>query len=255
VRQSVAHWLAKHISSPDLVRWVVDHGAHLHPDFADRIDRELDVIADVPEALRRVWRVLISQTGLMFREASTFRLGAKNQRYRDQPWSAALRLELLADLSPCVTVSPQRFSYPASEDASVRIAQLLSIECGVRCGDERSEIAAALQARADYRAVAVDLAFDFTSQLRMALDLQASLDQASRDHDRGYIDHPSIAPHEQNDDHYGWTMLIDLVRESFDVAREDRVDLAEQLVKLWATIEYPTFRRLVMYAAGVGVMP
>jgi hypothetical protein len=256
VRFGVARWLAKNVAEADLVRWVVEKGGQLHPQFADLIDRELDTAVAVPDALRTVWRALINQNGLAFREPPSYRVIAKTQRLRTAPWSSALRLEFLAEFSPCMKIAPQHFPYPpAGDPALVRIAEVLSADCEIRAGDERNEIVGALRARGDYRNVAMDLAFDFTGLLRNALDLQASFDKASADSDLGYIQHPSITAHAQNAHHHGWTTLIDLVRDSFDIAVHDRPSLARDLVRLWVSIRYPTFRRLVLYAAAAGVTP
>lgn len=93
-----------------------------------------------------------------------------------------------------------------------------------------------------------DLSDDLTSLLKKALDLFATADKANRDEDPSWSDQPSIAPHAQNHHFSEWSYLIELVRDSFTALAELRPTSANALLERWNTIEYPTFRRLIVHA-------
>jgi hypothetical protein len=251
---ALAQWLAKHVTDPELARWVVQRGARLHPEFADLIDHEVGNAQAIPDALKKVWRVLTSPA-LILSGPEPGRYQATRGRVAADTWSAALRVELLSALSPCLAIGPQRFPRPDAGADPVTVDQIMSLDCELRCGDARDDVAAAFRSRTDHRARAIELSFSLTCLLRDAMDLQAALDEARPDYDRSSSEHPSIEPHAQNTFHHGWTLLIDLLRESFDLARVDAPDLALALVRVWTGVEYPVFRRLILYAAAKGIMP
>lgn len=108
----------------------------------------------------------------------------------------------------------------------------------------------ALRKRDDAVSVLRELGVEATSLLRQALDLFASLDQAGPDHDPGTVQQPSIAPHDQNHHHHGWTWLIELCRDAFNALLHTDRTRAATLANEWSVIPYPTFRRLSVYACG-----
>jgi hypothetical protein len=60
-----------------------------------------------------------------------------------------------------------------------------------------------------------ELLTNFTELLRAALDLMRELDGADDRCDFSYIALPSISPHEQNRHSRGWTLLVELARDSW----------------------------------------
>jgi hypothetical protein len=253
VHRQIAAWLAKHVANPALARWVVGRGSHLHPEFAGFIEHELqNAGGSVPDAVRRVWRTLTAPGAPQWQpEADRYQPFVASLTGDD--WSATLRLGLLSALAPRLAISPQRFPLSEEPGAPVEVDQILSVECELQCGDRREDIVDAFRSRQDHRRLAVELGGRFANLLLDAMDLQAALGAASPEHDRSSVEHPSIEPHAQNSFHHGWTTLIDLVRESFDISNAEAPDRAQELVRSWVRTEYPVFRRLVLYAASKGV--
>src|SRR6267378_2968126 len=94
-------------------------------------------------------------------------------------------------------------------DTELTVDYLISVECQVAAGQATQLIMERLERRADADQILSDLAFDLSSALRHALDMMAILNRANVDHDASFIDHPSIAPHEQNHFLHGWSHLIE----------------------------------------------
>src|SRR5581483_10242157 len=93
-----------------------------------------------------------------------------------------------------------------------------------------------------------DLADDVTTLLKRAMELFELIQKADSRQDRSYSDQPSISPHEQNSGFRDWTLLIELVRDSWrQVLNMDR-QKARAIVERWRSIPYPVFRRLCFYA-------
>ena len=89
---------------------------------------------------------------------------------------------------------------------------------------------------------------DWTNLLKRAMDLAEWAELIEDGHDPFYIQRPSIADHEQNKNHYSWTYLIDLTRDSFDLAMDKDKKLAELLLNKWRSYPYSLFYRLILYA-------
>ena len=84
-----------------------------------------------------------------------------------------------------------------------------------------------------------------TGYLEQALTLGVYDDDVYQD---SSLYRPSIAPHDQNLDHNGWTHLIDLVRDSyFALAALNRAG-AENLLRRWVISDQPLFKRLALHA-------
>ena len=256
VRRGLARWLATHAANPDLARWVVRKGGHLHPEFAWLLRRRLEEQPVLPVALKKVWTALTGSVALQRGEDAYDRFGFYG-RLRQEEWSPALRLEVLQALSPCLSVRPAWLSSLEGSNVeddehrmeSLRVSDVLSLECGVEAGNARELMLEDFRARPDFTDTLSELAFDLTVLLRRALDMMATLDVAGRDYDLGHIHHPSIPPHAQNHDFHGWTLLIDLVRDAFQAVADKRPESARSLVRIWSETQYPTFRRLVLFAA------
>ena len=88
---------------------------------------------------------------------------------------------------------------------------------------------------------------DFTDLLKRAME-KALAFKMIEDHKDSLIERPSIADHERNRESPSWTYIVDLARNSFDVAMEKNKPLAESLLKEWRLYPYPVFYRLILYA-------
>ncbi|WP_423206855.1 hypothetical protein E2974_18445 [Paracoccus yeei] len=82
------------------------------------------------------------------------------------------------------------------------------------------------------------------------MDLMEVLGGASRKEDLSYIHQPSISPHEQNKHFNDWTVLIDLLRDSWLAVAEVEKETAVAEVRRWNKIPYPVFQRLAFFAVS-----
>lgn len=80
------------------------------------------------------------------------------------------------------------------------------------------------------------------------MELFELIQKADGRYDSSYSDQPSISPHEQNSGLRDWTLLIELVRDSWEQLLKSDRDRARRLVERWRSIPYPVFRRLSFYA-------
>lgn len=260
-------WLARHSANPELAKWVVGKGGHLHPWFADAIRRELDdesKAAGIPDALKKVWRAI---TGAVDLAGPNDWVDQRHllDRLVSEPWSPALRRDLLSALSPLIAVGPRWGSSVSLEDSEVEagasgeakelsVSEIVRVDCELVAGNLRGEIVARLQSRPDSSTILADLVFDLTGLLRAALDMQAVLDRATNDYDLSHHERPSIEPHPQNHGFNGWTTLIDLVRAGFSELAARNPRAAQGLIEIWKSVPYPLFRRLLLHAARVTTM-
>ena len=78
------------------------------------------------------------------------------------------------------------------------------------------------------------------------------LEGVSADHDYSYINQPSISEHDQNKHYNDWTALIELTRDAWLETVKTKPSNAIQIAEHWWTINYPIFKRLVLFAAAHG---
>ena len=265
VSRPLARWLSTHVTNPDLARWVVQHGAHLHPEFASFVRYALEAAVtsdqlDAEGAVALVWSALLRGDALdasaQYDEDSFALVGRLG---RDE-WDAGLRRAVLRSLRPGLLFrrsvsslfgSPLEDPTAEEQEPEVIVSDLASIDIGLVASGQGFDIIEAIDKRPDRDAVLADLSVDAAVALRGAVGLLEALRLAGREYDPSYSDRPSIAPHGQNRSSNEWTALIELNRLAFEtLARTDR-PRAERLVALWKEADYPVFRRLVLYAAGV----
>ena len=91
---------------------------------------------------------------------------------------------------------------------------------------------------------------DFQQLLRDALDLLRELGEADDRSDRSHWDLPSISPHWQNRGFRDWVTLIELLRDAWLAVHINDSLRATRIAQAWFDLPYPTFKRLVFFAAS-----
>ena len=90
---------------------------------------------------------------------------------------------------------------------------------------------------------------DFSDLLKKAMEKAKQFEIIQENsEDSFFIYRPSIEAHPQNKKFYPWIYLIDLVRDSFDLAMKEDKDLAHFLLYKWKQYPYSLFYRLILYA-------
>lgn len=90
---------------------------------------------------------------------------------------------------------------------------------------------------------------DFSDLLKKAMQKAEQFEIIQNGEDYFYIHRPSIDDHRQNKHYHSWTYLIDLTRDSFDLAMKKDQKLAKFLLRKWQQYPYSVFYRLILYAA------
>ena len=89
---------------------------------------------------------------------------------------------------------------------------------------------------------------DFSDLLKQAMQKAEQFEIIQNGEDHFCIHRSSIANHGQNQNYHLWTYLIDLVRDSFDLAMKKNKKLANFLLHKWQQYPYSVFYRLILYA-------
>ncbi|MFI5342090.1 MAG: SIR2 family protein, partial [Candidatus Methylomirabilales bacterium] len=251
VTLALGAWLCGHLAAPELIRWVIESGRSLHPDWAAMIHQRLKGEHAPPAAFSKVWRILSGEGHRLIPDLEVFSIC---DRLSSEAWTAALRLDLVRALTPFLDLS-QAWSRPQQLDGELSVRDLVSVECAVRAGDMLPTLVKRLAARPDGFDPLRNLAWELTELLRQAVDSLSIVDLANAEWDPSYIQHPSIAPHPQDIHGAGWTWLIEFVRRAFQALVQDDPDQARLLVQRWMAVPYPVFRRLVLFGATTAAVP
>lgn len=94
-----------------------------------------------------------------------------------------------------------------------------------------------------------DLLPDLGLLLRDVLDLMRELGGADDRSDRSYIRQPSISEHPQNQGFSDWTILIELLRDSWVLLSRGAPEQARLVAEQWQQALYPLFKRFAFFAA------
>ena len=246
-RAHLARWMANHLHVPGLLAWVVRTGGQMHPGLRHEVQRRLaDGEMRIPPRLRLLWTILSkNEPDDPWRFIWTSDLhGAANselERHRIED-------EAIECFAPRLVVRPgpgSRLAFQQYFEGKVQSIPAVDA-CGhlkLVSGDEdtRHQMKDVLE----NPAVLARHAERLTGYLEQALALGVEDDEVS---EASYLYRPSIAAHEQNREHDGWTHLIDLVRDSyFALAASDRAR-GDNLLRRWVLSKQPLFKRLALHA-------
>jgi hypothetical protein len=269
VMSYLCYWLTRHLNDPKLILWLTKYGNHLHKMFFRQICNQLDkldrletdgeqdeiarIIADAPNAIpsppmRTLWRIFMSGR-IKFKSISP-NLYICTTRIKKEGLTHSLRMELRENLTPMVTLrSPFRLpeSTP-SPSKQLHIKDIVEWDLELQSEDVHLMLNDLLQDQ-HFRDNLPDLLQDSIMLLRDAMDLTRELEGADDRHDLSYTSLPSISNHSQNTDHYDWTALIKLVRESWLSTAQKDPDRARNVAESWWYQSYPVFKRLALFAA------
>ncbi len=247
----LGRWIVSSLNSREAIDWATGQGGVLHQSIRWAIHRELNKNSGIKSGYRKIWQVLAS-------DDYAHALSAKNMRFypdhpRLSPNAPGPLLNFLGRLRPIPVFSKKLDYFREHEEFDperpTSICEIKIHLVGIE-GDHDVEM---FRKRAtDWNGALASIVDEITSLLKEAMDWQNEFGLASGNEDRTYIDFRSISPHEQNKYAKTWTQLIQLARESFDVLAVRDPLTAERLVRRWQGLDYPIFRRLVLYAATGG---
>jgi hypothetical protein len=100
----LGRWLAKHLEQDTLVRWVIEHGGRVHPEFADQIKRRLDRKPSITAPYQHFW-TLVTEGAFNRPERSLERYLVPPPTFNAGTLSALERRRLLLAASPYLSPS------------------------------------------------------------------------------------------------------------------------------------------------------
>lgn len=263
----LARWLVRHLDDPRLILWLAEQGGQLHYKLAQFIEQELDRILRLesecksdelarirtqsPNAiprplLRPVWRLLLS--GRLKSPWRNLDLNRWKERLRCEGVTATLIFELRELLSPKVTIK-KPFTWSESEPkakAPERLREVIDWELELAADHVHASIRD-LGFSKVWQETLPKLLSDFQQLLGDALNLASELGDAN---DRSVFHLPSIKPHSQNRGYCDWVALIELLRDAWLAVRATEAIRAAQIAQEWFSTQYPTFKRLALFAAS-----
>lgn len=256
VTSALGYWLVRHLSSPDLSGWALRQGGRLHPKFRRKIRSELSRRPEIPEPLRRVWRLLTSEAlaGAWVAEDSLWEL---EKRLETEPWSSLLQAELLAAarLVPRLGLPSQLYQHlkqmarvKGEPEGPLEIRDLTEVELAFAGGKQVKALFGALSRNTKGAEIRARMADELTSLVARALSSLEDLDAATNEHDPSRSALPSLADHPQNRFHDDLAIVLVSLRDSFaELVLQDPAG-ARRLLDCWLSLPFPAFRRLALHA-------
>lgn len=269
VMRHLARWLLRYLDDPKLILWLARHGGDLRDFLADFIERQLSDIGKweglgdaakleelrrrspqaIPRALLRpIWRLLLSGR-VRSGSGSSFDLYQWIDSFRRDGLTTSLRLALRGLLAPSIRLrEPYRAMEEDSEGAEADRLKLL-VDWELVLGTDHAHSLLRENTVEGWHDALPAMVDDFTALLRDALDIMSELGAANPESDLSYLFRPSISDHEQNQDFYDWTALVELTRDAWLATADRDPQQALSIAGRWWSFDYPLFRRLTFFAA------
>lgn len=239
-------WSLHHLSSDVLVRWVIDQGACLHPQFKEIVARH---IADNPPlgVYLRFWRIVTSdQVNQKGSDLDAYRCVLKLKKGVD---SLSLT-ELTGLMEPRFNLR-KSIEWPdilgrEDPERGERSVYEVRVEIGLSYSEYRE-----IRNIETYPNGMLSLLLPSTLYLNKALEMWEYAGSAGELHDRSLWDLASISPHSQNRPYSSWAVLIEMCRDLWIAAWNRDRALAQSVLGLWRSLKYPVFRRLTLHMLSV----
>ena len=242
--KNVAEWLLHHLDEEELIHWLIKQAPiqtgliSLHPKFKDMLKWQLKHIKEnvnkkLDERKTLFWEVITTQKNHS-QNLESFHLGIPISEL-NKNYSYEKVKEFLTYLEPMIGFEVDPYIEELMETDKIYKAKL-----AINASDYPYEGLT--------HKVLLSHAEDFTDLLKKAMELAEFAGIIQNGDDLFYFQKPSIEPHEQNRNYDSWTYLIDLVRDSFDLAMQKDKKLAKLLIHKWQFYPYSLFCRLILYA-------
>ena len=242
IEKNIAEWLLYHLDKKELIHWLIEQAASqnrlisLHPKFKNRLKNRLKEIASkeeekLDERQKIFWELLLMQKHPVNCFMKDIVIEELNKEY-----SYIKARELLDVLEPCIGFEKYIHVKDFSTSDEIYTPKLKINMKGFPDYKLTSETTLLKHAE------------DFTELLKKAMELAEQVGIIYNGFDFLYIHRPSIDEHEQNKHYEAWTYLVELVKQSFDLAVEKDKKKAKLLLDKWSLYPYSIFYRLIFYA-------
>lgn len=268
---NLARWLLRYLDDPKLLISFAKGGTQLHPRFRNMISEKIASYAKLenegkiselneirqhsPSAIpgpqmTKLWQLFLSRrVELSFPNGEII---PWLQQLRAGPLTATLRFELRELLAPRIRLSEPydlpSLSVEEAENDQSGMKQLAQWELVLSTTHARSMLN--IDKDKCLRQALPELFNDLQILLRDALDLMRMMSDGDEVPDYFQLIQPSIQAHSQNRGHRDWTLLIELLRDSWLGLLESNPPHATQAAIGWFQLPYTLFKRLALFAAS-----
>ena len=249
LENSVVLWLCKHLDKKELIHWIIEHNCILNISFKlhiqwaiERLEREEKQNKQVKGKIKLdkrqylFWKTIID-INYCPRNNNNFEflplVSSLNKEY-----CSIKAQEFMSLLKPYIEFE-KPFYYKSISESDKFYKPKIQIKL------RHYPIN---QYKLKNESVLLKHAEDFSELLKKAMQKSEQFEMIQNCADIFYIQRPSIADHRQNKNFYTWTYLIDLARDSFDLAMKKNKNLAKFLFYKWQQYPYSIFYRLILYA-------
>lgn len=259
----LASWLVRHLNDPKLILWIVKQGGVIHENFKFIIKRKIEELSKIdnntkekillhsPNAIpnskmKILWQILLNgQVKNNEQSSSYINIYDWKEDFRLYGLSLTSRIKIREILRPKIILREQIFE----DNSSNSWRSIADIEVVIDGGNLHHEFKD-FKSNKLWLEVLPELLSDFQQILKDALDLFKEVGQAEEHSDKSTWHLPSIEPHFQNKHFHDWTVLIELLRDSWLELNKINPELAAQIATQWYQLPYPTFKRLAFFAAS-----
>lgn len=260
ITMQVGRWLCRHLNDDRLIKWALQKGGILHPDFRRMVRIVVDEGKFVESPYREFWDVICSDQFATLTARQTLA-----PFFLEQPTGANALfddkriIELLTPV-PKLRVRDRalELAYLETKEGkkgkgksqrgkpkATTLRDLVDVEVQLLAGMYKDSFIEALK---NNESRLERLSDELTSLLKQAVDWYVIFGQAGDDEDLSYIDLPSISEHEQNKNFRDWTEIAELLRNSFLIISRKNPIRADSLIQRWRTFSQPLFHRFVTFA-------
>lgn len=266
VMENLAKWLLQHINNPELILFVSRQGGRLNQQMKWLISSEIRQQDEkrkerdteyfrrlslqssdriVSSRMKSLWSIVLAgyteQSGI----ATDFYSWV--QDYKLLGVTVGLKKSLRRVLGPFVSFK-EPFNFNKSDSES-GIKGRIDWDVDVASSFAHSAMDS-LNKDESWHDHSYELIQEFVGLLVELMEVKSTLGDINPKADYSYISRPSIKAHPQNNDYKSWTVLVDLVRDSWlSLVNQDEsfaISLAEQF---WSQ-PYPIFKRIALFCAS-----
>ena len=263
VANALIPWLVRHLGSEGWVERVqtkLAEGRRPHAYLRRAIQDSLIQPHSLLAGYVRFWWIVTAEGGWTISNKNVHHRPyyAVIQSLNTQVDPHLLKQEVLAALRPVLGLSPSSFRRWRDAMDPTRVGQpvgnslseIADAEVNLADGDQVDTMINAINAKPGADAFWAGMLEELTSLLHQVLDLYAAADEATRELDPSSVHRPSIVPHQQNLHHRSWTVLFDLIWQSWK--HVDTVDPARSraFVTNCRYLPYLAFRRIAAAAVA-----
>ncbi len=247
VTRCLAHWIARHLHIPQVLGWVLKKGGYMHPFLQNQVLRNLsETSVEIPEKLRRLWTVLAYSASTDHQKL--FWISQQIKKARSEFERHRLEEHVIRSITPHLIVhSGPSPLLELKNSLKKKPRPIKPIDtCGhfelLVCDRHNSHEIQQILNNTDVLSRNAEI---LTGYLEHSITLLNEVEKSV-----SVFYRPSIGTHTQNQFNDDWTLLIDLVRDSYFAlvaTRSGRVR-ARNLLERWILSGQPLFRRLALHA-------